>query len=146
MLKWFKIYKNQYSGVFFLGIAFFVLQELPYIVMLLIHLSSNQIMNMTEFSMFLNIIEKIVSSLSVAFLILIVNKNEKWSPLSNRKERFFILALVMVAINFGGCIAYYNSYQTYTLMLICLVGTVPLYYMFLGLWRKNYPLVIIAIL
>lgn len=93
------------------------------------------------------IIEKIAGSLSVAFLILIVNKNEKWFSLSNRKERlFFILALVMLAINFGGWIAYYNGYQTYALMLICLVGAVPLYYMFLGLWRKNYPLVIISIL
>ncbi|MFA7032251.1 MAG: hypothetical protein WC201_01650 [Bacilli bacterium] len=147
MIKWFKIYKNQYLGVFFLGIAFFVLQELPYIVMPLIHLSSNPIMNMGESSIFLNIIEKVVGSLSVAFLILIVNKNEKWFSLSNRKERlFFILALVMLAINFGGWIAYYNGYQTYALMLICLVGAVPLYYMFLGLWRKNYPLVIISIL
>ena len=147
MIKWFKIYKNQYLGVFFLGFAFFVLQELPYIIMPFIPLSSNPIMNMTESSVFLNVVEKIVGSLSVAFLILIVNKNEKWFSLSNWKEKlFFSLAIVMIVINFGGWIAYYSGYQTYAIMLICLVAAVPLYYMFLGLWRKNYPLVIVSIL
>ena len=46
MLKFIRLFKHYYFGISFAGIAAFVIQELPYIVMPLINPSSNPIMNM----------------------------------------------------------------------------------------------------
>lgn len=48
MLKFIHLFKNFYLGISFVGIAAFVIQEIPYIVMPLIKPTSNPIMNMTN--------------------------------------------------------------------------------------------------
>jgi hypothetical protein len=147
MVKWIRLYKSQYLGFFALGLLLFAVQELPYGIMPLFHLSANPIMEMTEASPFLNILEKVLGTLSIAALILVVEKNARWFSLSSKKELiFFILAMVMLGINFGGWAFYFNGYQSKALMIVCLVAAVPLYYVFLGLWRKNYILAITGVL
>jgi hypothetical protein len=104
-------------------------------------------MEMPEASPFLNGLEKILGILSIAILILIVEKDAKWFSLSSKKELFFFtVAMMMLLINFGGWIFYFAGYQSKALMIVCLVAAVPLYYVFLGLWRKNYILAITGIL
>lgn len=56
MVRWFRVSDNQYFGFFMLGLVFFILQELPYIVMPLIPLESNPLMEMQDKSAVLNII------------------------------------------------------------------------------------------
>ena len=147
MVKWIKLYKNQYLGFFALGVLLFFVQELPYMVMPLFNLTSNPIMEMPEASPFLNGLEKILGVLSIAILILIVEKDAKWFSLSSKKELFFFtVAMMMLLINFGGWIFYFSGYQSKALMIVCLVAAVPLYYVFLGLWRKNYVLAITGLL
>ncbi|MCH4201652.1 MAG: hypothetical protein LKF69_01155 [Bacilli bacterium] len=147
MVKWIKLYKNQYLGFFALGVLLFFVQELPYMVMPLFNLTSNPIMEMPEASPFLNGLEKILGILSIAILILIVEKDAKWFSLSSKKElSFFTVAMMMLLINFGGWIFYFAGYQSKALMIVCLVAAVPLYYVFLGLWRKNYVLAITGVL
>jgi hypothetical protein len=46
MLKWLKISKRQYWGLFPLGFALITLQELPYIIMPLIPMNTNPLMDM----------------------------------------------------------------------------------------------------
>jgi hypothetical protein len=58
MVKWFALSRNQYLGFFALGLVLFALQELPYIVMPLIHMESNPVMEMQDKSTILNITEK----------------------------------------------------------------------------------------
>ncbi len=48
MLKFIHLFNNYYLGISFIGIAAFVIQEIPYIVMPLIKPTSNPIMNMTN--------------------------------------------------------------------------------------------------
>ena len=59
MIKWIKLFNNQYLGFWLLGIVLFAIQEIPYMVMPFIKLKSNPIMNMTETSEILNSTEVI---------------------------------------------------------------------------------------
>ncbi len=47
MLKVIHLFKNYYFGISFIGIAAFVIQEIPYIIMPLINPASNPIMNIS---------------------------------------------------------------------------------------------------
>ena len=51
MVRWFKLFGDQYLGFWGLGLVLFVLQEVPYIVMPFFPLETNPIMQMTETSM-----------------------------------------------------------------------------------------------
>lgn len=46
MFKWFKIVKNQYFGLWLIGLLLFAIQELPYMIMPLIPLATNPVMEM----------------------------------------------------------------------------------------------------
>ena len=71
MLKWIKIFDNQYVGFWVLGLILFLIQEMPYMVMPLFKLETNPIMNMQESSVVLNVCEKILGSSCIAFMTFI---------------------------------------------------------------------------
>ena len=75
MVKWIKLFSNQYLGFWSLGLVLFAIQEIPYMIMPLFKLKTNPIMNMTETSPYLDILEKVLGSLCIALMIFIVNKN-----------------------------------------------------------------------
>ena len=50
MVRWIRLFRDQYFGFWVLGLVLFALQEIPYMVMPLFHLETNPIMNMTETS------------------------------------------------------------------------------------------------
>jgi hypothetical protein len=77
MVKWFKLTQHQYIGFFALGLAFFSLQELPYIIMPFIPLESNPLMEMTDKSAVLNAAEKALGG-----LFLIAHSANVWNNLS----------------------------------------------------------------
>ena len=66
MVRWIKLIGNQYLGFWMLGLVFFAIQEIPYMLMPLFHLEANPIMNMTEASAVLDALEKILGSLCIA--------------------------------------------------------------------------------
>jgi hypothetical protein len=142
MIKRFKIYGDYYWGVWLPGIAFFLIQELPYAVMPFLSLPANPLMEMKTYSPFLEIAEKLFGILTVVLLILLVNdKNAGLSFKTLRDKAFFFLSLFFLALYFVGWYFYFNGFQNITLILSCLVAMPPLYYMSLGLWRGNRPLV-----
>ena len=69
MVRWVKLFGNQYLGFWVLGLVLFALQELPYMLMPLCHLETNPIMNMTETSVILDICEKVLGSLCIALMV-----------------------------------------------------------------------------
>ena len=75
MVKWIKLFSNQYLGFWSLGLVLFAIQEIPYMIMPLFKLKNNPIMNMTETSPYLDILEKVLGSLCIALMVFIVNKN-----------------------------------------------------------------------
>ena len=113
MTKFLHLFKNYYLGISFIGIAAFVIQEIPYIVMPLIKPASNPIMNMSNEIKWIGTVQGIFGILSMILLIL---------------------------INFIGWILYYMGYQYGWLIIITQFAVVSLYYLFLGLWQRNYLL------
>ena len=72
MVKWIKLFDNQYLGFWVLGLVLFVIQDIPYMIMPLLKLETNPIMNMQESTVVLNACEKILGSLCIALMTFIV--------------------------------------------------------------------------
>ena len=141
MLKFIRLFKNYYLGISFIGIAAFVIQEIPYIVMPLIKPASNPIMNMQNEIKWIASVQGIFGMLSMILLMLIVRDDVKLIPIETVKEKTFLfLVVLMILINFAGWAMYYIGYQYGWLIIISQFAVVPLYYLFFGLWKSNYLL------
>lgn len=130
-------------GFWILGLLLFALQEVPYMVMPLFKLENNPIMNMQESSMILDIIEKILGSLCVVIMTFIVQKNASlFSVESGISKLGFIMAVVVLLLNFFGWGLYFCGYQSLEMMMFFIVVLPPLYYVCIGLWRENRVLLV----
>ena len=58
MVRWLKLFGDQYFGFWVLGLVLFAIQEIPYMVMPLVKMEANPIMNMVETSAALDACEK----------------------------------------------------------------------------------------
>ena len=146
MLKFIHLFKNFYLGISFVGIAAFVVQEIPYIIMPLIKPASNPIMNMTNEIKWIETVQGIFGALSMIFLMVIVRDDVKLIPRETIKDKmFFFVMVLMILINFIGWTLYYMGHQYGWLIVISQFAVVPLYYLFYGLWKSNYLLVGTAI-
>ena len=87
-------------------------------------------------------IQNITGVLTMAMLMLIVRDDVGFFSLRTTKEKlFFALTVLMLLTNFTGWTAYYSGYQYGWLILISQFMAVPLYYLFYGVWKSNYPMV-----
>lgn len=101
MFKFFKLFGSQYLGFWVLGLLLFAVQEIPYMVMPLFKLQTNPIMNMTESSRILDICEKALGSLCIAFMIFVVNKNSNlFLPADGKEKIFFCIVGNCSAVKF----------------------------------------------
>lgn len=115
-------------------------------VMPLFKLQTNPIMNMTESSRILDMFEKILGSLCIAFMIFIVNKNSNlFLPADGKGKIFFALSIAVLLLNFIGWGIYFGGRQSVFVMMFFIVIMPPLYYFFIGLWRKNILLTVTAV-
>ena len=143
MVKWFKIYDTQYIGFWVLGLVLFLIQEIPYIIMPLFKLETNPIMNMRESSAVLNVCEKVLGSLCIAFMTFIVSNEKTIFSLNSPGEiLFFCIATGIILLNFFGWFLYFSGHQSLFVMLFFIVALPPLYYVFISLWRNNIILTI----
>ena len=146
MFKWIKLINNQYLGFWLLGIGLFAVQEIPYMIMPFLKLENNPIMNMTETSEVLNILEKILGSLCIALIIFIVNQETRFFAIGTGIQKIaFIAMIIVILLNFFGWILYFKGYQSIPIMMFFIVLLPPLYYVFIGIWRKNWLLVFTGI-
>ena len=145
MIKIAHLYKNYYLGISFIGIIAFVIQEIPYMIMPLVKPESNPIMNMQDESKLLQIIQGVLGTLSMVLLMLIVRDDVSFFSIETSRDRvFFVSTLVMILFNFIGWTLYYTGHQISWVIVISQFAVVPLYYLFFGLWKYNYPLVMTA--
>ena len=145
MIRWVKLFGNQYLGFWVLGIVLFAIQEIPYMLMPFFHLKTNPIMNMTETSTVMDACEKLLGSLCIAFMVFVVHKNAMVFSVSNSREKlFFTLAVIILFINFFGWALYFTGHQSIFVMMLFIVAMPPLYYVAVGLWRQNTPLAVIG--
>ncbi len=145
MIKIAHLYKNYYLGISFIGIIAFVIQEIPYMIMPLVKPESNPIMNMQDESKLLQIIQGVLGTLSMVLLMLIVRDDVSFFSIETSRDKvFFVSTLVMILFNFIGWTLYYTGHQISWVIVISQFAVVPLYYLFFGLWKYNYPLVMTA--
>lgn len=138
MVKWIKLFDNQYLGFWVLGLVLFVMQEIPYMIMPLLKLEANPIMNMQESSVVLNACEKMLGSLCIAFMMFIVCDEKKIFSISHTHELlFFYTSMGILLLNFFGWFLYFTGHQSIIVMMFFIVLLPPLYYVFIGLWRNN---------
>ena len=143
MVRWFMVSGDQYIGFWILGLVLFALQEIPYMVMPFFKLENNPIMNMQESSVVLDVCEKVLGSLCIAIMIFIVQENAVFFSVGNGIYKIgFFLAVFVLLLNFVGWGLYFNGHQTIGVMLFFIVVLPPLYYVFIGLWRENWILLI----
>ena len=146
MVRWLKLFGDQYFGFWILGLVLFAIQEIPYMVMPLFHLETNPIMNMAESSAALDVCEKILGSLCIALMIFVVHKDAVLFSISEGRERlFFALAMIILLTNFLGWGLYFMGRQSIFVMMFFIVLMPPLYYAAIGLWRKNVPLAVTGV-
>jgi len=142
MIKFLHLFKEYYLGISFIGIAAFAIQEIPYIVMPLIKPKPNPIMDMQNTIKWIEMVQGLFGVLSMILLMLIVRDDVKLIPRETTKDKTFLfLTILMILINFIGWTLYYMGYQHGWLIIISQFAVVPLYYLFLGLWKSNYLLV-----
>lgn len=142
MIKFLHLFKEYYLGISFIGIAAFAIQEIPYIVMPLIKPKPNPIMDMQNTIKWIEMVQGLFGVLSMILLMLIVRDGVKLIPRETTKDKTFLfLTILMILINFIGWTLYYMGYQHGWLIIISQFAVVPLYYLFLGLWKSNYLLV-----
>ena len=146
MVRWFKLLGEQYLGFWILGLVLFAIQEIPYMVMPLFRLETNPIMNMVETSAALDACEKILGSLCIALMIFVVHKDAVLFSISEGREKlYFTLALIVLVANFFGWGLYFTGHQSVLVMMLFIVVMPPLYYVAVGLWRRNVPLAVAGV-
>ena len=146
MVRWIRLFRDQYFGFWVLGLVLFALQEVPYMVVPLFHLETNPIMNMPEPSVALDICEKALGSLCIALMVFIVHKDAVWFSIAPGRERlFFSLAVIFLLANFAGWALYLAGHQSLFVMMLFIVVMPPLYYVAIGLWRQNTPLTMVGV-
>ena len=146
MVRWFKLFDHQYFGFWVLGLVLFAIQEIPYMVMPLFHLEANPIMNMVETSAALDVCEKVLGSLCIALMIFVVHEEAVlFSAAEGRERLFFALAVGVLLLNFFGWGLYFGGHQSVFVMMLFIVVMPPLYYVAIGLWRRNVLLAVLGV-
>ena len=146
MVRWLKLFGDQYFGFWVLGLVLFAIQEIPYMVMPLVQMEANPIMNMVETSAALDACEKILGSLCIALMIFVVHEDAVLFSISEPKEKaFFEMAVRLLIVNLFGWALYFTGHKSVYIMMFFLVAMPPLYYMAIGLWRKNVPLAVTSV-
>ena len=55
------------------------------------------------------------------------------------------MAVRLLIVNFFGWALYFTGHKSVYIMMFFLVAMPPLYYMAIGLWRKNVPLAVTSV-
>ena len=141
MLKFFHLFRQYFLGLSLAGLLAFALQEVPYIVMPFIKLTSNPIMNLPNELPWIEKTQGIIGTLTMLLLMLVVRDDVRLFPISTSSGRvFFALTILMLLLNYAGWTLYFLGHQYGPLIVIAQFAAVPLYYLFFGLWSRNYPL------
>ena len=95
MVRWIKLFRDQYLGFWVPGLVLFALQEIPYILMPLFHPETNPIMDMTETSAVLDVCEKILGSLCIAIMYRALHP---WSSFMARNCLMWMLLMASTSL------------------------------------------------
>jgi hypothetical protein len=132
--------KNYGFGLSLIGLIFYALQLLPNIVWMLAPPANNVLAKNSSVYPILNIIERVSGIITVALLILLINKS------GGRSSNLYIgLAILFLAVYYSAWIFYYQGMIAPWLLIIGIAAMPPLYFLFVGLWMKNYAALIAGV-
>lgn len=133
--------KNYIFGFSLMGLILYALQLLPNIIWMLAPPINNVLMKNSSAYPILNIIEQVFGIMTVALLILLVNKG------GGRNSSLYIgLATLFLVGYYFAWILYYKGVVSPSLLIIGIAAMPPLYFLFVGLWMKNYAALIPCII
>jgi hypothetical protein len=125
------------------GLVAFALQELPYLPWLLCPPENNPLANNIPTNIFLGILEKLGGVLTVSLLILIINKSVI-RPIF--KNKLFYISVLCLFTYYICWIFYFSGVTNAWLIVMGLSAVVPIYYLFIALWLKNYFAILTSII
>ena len=140
MNNYFKQYKVGFS---IYGLIAFTLQEIPYLPWLLLPLVNNPLANNIPKNMYFGMLEKSGGILTVALLVIVINKSLIQPKLNNK---FFLVSAFCLITYYVCWIFYFSGFTNAWLIVIGLSAVVPIYYFFIALWLENYFAVIASII
>jgi len=127
---------RQYKiGFSIYGLIAFALQELPYLPWFLWTPVNNPLANNIPKNIFFGILEKFGGVLTVALLIIIINKSVIYPIFKNK---LFFISVLCLTTYYICWIFYFLGFTNAWLIVIGLSAVVPIYYLFIALWLKNY--------
>jgi len=130
-------------GFSIFGIIAFALQELPYLPWFLWPPVNNPLKNNIPINIYLGMLEKFGGILTVGLLIIVINRSVIRPGF--KSELFLISALCLFAY-YICWIFYFLGFTNAWLIVIGLSAVVPIYYLFIALWLKNYLAVFASII
>ncbi|MDR1386733.1 MAG: hypothetical protein LBJ44_03910 [Propionibacteriaceae bacterium] len=148
MLRWLRLTKDHYLGLFALGLVVLALQEIPYVIDAtgLIPLGSNPLMEMTDQLWWLSAAEKIIGLGCVVVMLFLVRADDVWFSAATRRERFCLaVAVAALVAYYAGWIAYFSGHQSPGIMIGLLIAMQPISFCAIGLWRRNLVLSVLAV-
>ncbi|MFC3749581.1 hypothetical protein [Paenibacillus sp. GCM10012306] len=133
--------KNYVLGFSLTGLLLYALQLLPNIVWMLSPPANNVLTKNSSVYPILNITEQVFGIMTVALLILLINKS------SERNSAIYLgLALLFLIGYYIAWVLYYNGVVAPWLLIIGIAAMPPLYFFFVGLWMKNYVVLIPSVI
>jgi len=135
---------RQYKiGFSIYGFIAFVLQELPYLPWLLCPPQNNPLANNVPINAFFGILEKFGGITTVGLLSIIINKSVI-RPIF--KNKLFYISVLCLFTYYICWIFYFFGFTNPWLIIMGLSAVVPIYYLFMALWLKNYFAVFTSII
>lgn len=129
--------KNYKFGFSLTGLILYALQLFPNILWMLAPPANDVLTENSSVYPILNIIEQVFGIMTVVLLILLINKNK------GRSGKLYIgLAALFLAGYYAAWIFYYRGAVAPWLLIIGIAAMPPLYFFFVGLWKRKYALLI----
>jgi len=125
------------------GLIAFALQELPYLPWLLWPPVNNPLENNIPINAYFGMLEKFGGILTVGLLIIIVNKSVIRPKF---KSKSFFISVLCIFAYYICWIFYFSGFTNAWLIVIGLSAVVPIYYLFIALWLKNYLAIFTSII
>ncbi|AEG18215.1 hypothetical protein [Methanobacterium paludis] len=128
---------NYVFGFSLMGLILYALQLFPNIIWMLAPPVNNVLTKNSSAYPILNIIERVFGIMTVALLILLINKGG-----GINSSIYIGLAILFLVGYYIAWIFYYKGVVSPWLLIIGLAAMPPLYFLFVGLWMENYVVLI----
>lgn len=124
--------KNYIFGFSLIGLILYAFQLFPNIIWMLAPPANNVLVKNSSVYPILNMIERVFGIMTVALLIMLLNKGG-----GSNNNLYLGLAILFLVGYYVAWVFYYKGVVSPWLLIIGLAAMPPLYFLFVGLWMNN---------